>query len=102
MSWASVGALLFVAGLSTLWGWAVWGSLIRRYSASTVAPFSMLVPFFGLASAAIILGEPVHTTDIIGGALVVGGVLTGALAARSPSTTPAPRPGRDIVGAARP
>lgn len=83
MSWSSVGALLFISGLSTLWGWAVWGILIRRYGASTVAPFSMLVPFFGIASAALILHEPVHATDVLGGVLVVGGVLTGALAARS-------------------
>jgi O-acetylserine/cysteine efflux transporter len=83
MSWSSVGALLFISGLSTLWGWAMWGTLIRRHGASTVAPFSMLVPFFGLASAALALGEPVHTTDIIGGVLVVGGVLTGALATRA-------------------
>lgn len=82
MSWASVGALLFVSGLSTLWGWAAWGILIRRYGASTVAPFSMLVPFFGVATAALVLREPVHSTDVIGGILVVGGVLTGALAAR--------------------
>jgi O-acetylserine/cysteine efflux transporter len=92
MSWASVGALLFIAGLSTLWGWAVWGALIRRYGASTVAPFSMLVPFFGIASAALILDEPVHATDILGGVLVVGGVLAGALATRPPSAPSAAEP----------
>jgi O-acetylserine/cysteine efflux transporter len=88
MSWASVGALLYIAGLSTLWGWAVWGALIRRHGASTVAPFSMLVPFFGVASAAIVLREPIHATDIVGAVLVIGGVLTGALAARSPAGSP--------------
>jgi O-acetylserine/cysteine efflux transporter len=100
MSWASVGALLFISGLSTLWGWAVWGALIRRYGASTVAPFSMLVPFFGLASAALVLGESIHVTDIIGGVLVVGGVLTGALATRPPTAATATSHGggRDRVG----
>jgi O-acetylserine/cysteine efflux transporter len=90
MSLASVGALLYMAGISTLWGWAVWGALIRRHGASTVAPFSMLVPFFGIASAAIVLREPIHGTDIIGAVLVIGGVLTGALAARSPARSPQP------------
>ncbi|HEX6970507.1 MAG TPA: EamA family transporter, partial [Micromonosporaceae bacterium] len=91
MSWRSVAALLFIVGLSTLWGWAAWGALIRRHGATTIAPFSMLVPFFGIASAALILGEPVHATDVIGGVLVVGGVLAGALAA--PSRGPAPSGG---------
>jgi hypothetical protein len=31
-----VGALLYIAGISTLAGFAVWGALIRRYEAATV------------------------------------------------------------------
>jgi O-acetylserine/cysteine efflux transporter len=84
---ASVSALLYVAVLATLAGWGAWGVLIRRYGASTVAPFSMLVPFFGIASGALVLGEAVHGTDIVGAALVIGGVLLGAI--RRP-TRPAP------------
>jgi O-acetylserine/cysteine efflux transporter len=76
---ASLAALVFIAGLSTLAGWGAWGALIRRYGASTVAPFSMLVPFFGFASGALFLGEAVPATDILAGVLVVGGVLLGAL-----------------------
>jgi O-acetylserine/cysteine efflux transporter len=75
-------ALVYIALLSTLGGFGVWGSLIRRYGAGTVAPFSMLVPFFGIASAALVLGEPVHATDVAGGVLVVGGVLLGLARSR--------------------
>jgi len=82
MTWSAIGALLYVSVLATLVGWGMWGALIRRYGASTVAPFSMLVPFFGIASAALVLHEPVHPTDIVGGILVVGGVLAGALASK--------------------
>jgi O-acetylserine/cysteine efflux transporter len=39
----------------------------------------MLVPFFGITSAALALGEPVHLVDVLGGVLVVGGVMFGAL-----------------------
>lgn len=92
----SVGALVFIAGLSTLAGWGVWGALIRRYGASTVAPFSMLVPFFGLGSGALFLGEVLHPTDLLAGVLVVGGVLTGALVGRgrraTTTTVQAPAP----------
>ena len=64
---AGVGALVYIAAISTLAGFAVWGSLIRRYSAATVAPFSMFVPFFGIASATLFLGEHLHPTDLIAG-----------------------------------
>jgi O-acetylserine/cysteine efflux transporter len=73
----AVLALLYVALISTLAGFAGWGFLLRRYGAATVAPFSMLVPFFGMASAALLLGERLHTVDVIGGVLVVGGILLG-------------------------
>ncbi|WP_045741332.1 EamA family transporter [Actinoplanes rectilineatus] len=78
----AVLALLYIALISTLAGFAGWGFLLRRYGAATVAPFSMLVPFFGMASAAVFLGERVHTVDVIGGTLVVGGVLLGLVRTR--------------------
>jgi O-acetylserine/cysteine efflux transporter len=37
----------------------------------------MLVPFFGLASAALLLSEQITAVDVLGGALVVGGILLG-------------------------
>ncbi|GAA1744999.1 EamA family transporter [Luedemannella helvata] len=83
IDWTGVGALGYIAGVSTLAGFGAWGALIRRYGASSVAPFSMFVPFFGMASAALLLGEPVHPTDVLGGLLVVGGVLAGAVRSRS-------------------
>ncbi|MBL7256605.1 EamA family transporter [Paractinoplanes lichenicola] len=70
-------ALLYVGLISTLVGFAVWGNLLNAYGASTVAPFSMLVPFFGMASAAIFLGERIHAVDVAGGVLVIGGILLG-------------------------
>jgi O-acetylserine/cysteine efflux transporter len=79
----ALGALLYVALISTLAGFAVWGRLLQTYGASTVAPFSMLVPFFGMASAAVFLGERIHGVDVAGGVLVVGGILLGLV--RSPA-----------------
>ena len=102
----AVLAVLYVALVSTLGGFAAWGFLLRRYGPGTVAPFSMLVPFFGLASAALLLGERVTMLDLLGGALVVGGILLGlkpagraptfasaALTVRAPDKSPA-RQGR--------
>jgi len=47
----------------------------------------MLVPFFGVASGALVLGEAVHGTDIAGAALVIGGVMLGAIRRGSPAAT---------------
>jgi O-acetylserine/cysteine efflux transporter len=78
----AVLAVLYIALISTLAGFAGWGFLMQRYGAATVAPFSMLVPFFGIASAAVFLGERVYLVDVIGGVLVVGGVLLGLVRSR--------------------
>jgi O-acetylserine/cysteine efflux transporter len=82
MDLTGLGALGYIAGVSTLAGFAAWGALIRRYDAATVAPFSMLVPFFGMGSAAVLLDERLHATDLVAGTLVVGGVLLGAAGSR--------------------
>jgi O-acetylserine/cysteine efflux transporter len=72
-------ALFYVVVVATLAGFGGWGYLIRRYGAATVAPFSMLVPIFGIAAGTLMLGERVHPVDLVGGALVVGGVLIGLI-----------------------
>ncbi|MEV4348939.1 EamA family transporter [Actinoplanes sp. NPDC049596] len=82
-------ALAYVALISTLAAFAGWGYLLKTYGASTVAPFSMLVPFFGLASAALFLQEQIHPVDIAGALLVIGGILVG-LIRRGRRTTPPP------------
>jgi O-acetylserine/cysteine efflux transporter len=76
----TLGAVAYTSGISTLVGFGLWGTLIKRYGAGTVAPFSMLVPFFGMSSAALLLHETLAVTDIAGGVLVVGGILLGATA----------------------
>ncbi len=82
----AAGAIAYVAFISTLLGFGVWGALIRKYGAVTVAPFSMLAPFFAMASGAIFLGETIHWTDIAGALAVVGGVLFGAIGPRPKSS----------------
>jgi O-acetylserine/cysteine efflux transporter len=70
-----VGAVLYLAFAATTVGWGIWGALMARYPASTVAPFSLLVPVFGLSFGALLLGEAVTGRDIAAAALVLGGVL---------------------------
>lgn len=68
-------SLLYVAFVSTLVGFGVWGFLLRRYDASTVAPYTLLVPVFGMTSAALFTGEPFTWLRIAAAVLIVTGVL---------------------------
>jgi O-acetylserine/cysteine efflux transporter len=79
-----VGAVAYIAFVATTLGWAAWASLLGRYPAAVVAPFSMLVPIFGLGSAALLLGEPITLRRLVATALVVGGVMITLRASRAP------------------
>ncbi len=70
-----VGSLLYLSFLSTLFGYAAWNFLFNHYAASTVAPFSMLVPLFGILGGAVAFGERFDTFEIAGGILIVMGLL---------------------------
>ena len=70
-----IGAVLYLAFAATTVGWGLWGYLMGRHPASTVAPFALLVPVFGLSFGALLLGEPVTGRDVAAAVLVLGGVL---------------------------
>ncbi|MEU8527912.1 EamA family transporter [Streptomyces sp. NPDC048629] len=74
LDWTGVGVIVYVAWITTIFGFGAWAWLLRRYPASSVAPFSLLVPVFGMSSAALILGEGVSPLRWCAAALLVGGV----------------------------
>jgi O-acetylserine/cysteine efflux transporter len=80
-----IGAVAYIAFAATTVGWGLWAYLLRAYSAGTVAPFSLLVPVFGLGFAALLLGEPLTARTVVAAALVVSGVL---LTQRAPRISP--------------
>ena len=43
-SWLSIAAAIYLGTLTTIFGYAVWGRLLQRHSASVVAPFALLSP----------------------------------------------------------
>ncbi len=69
-----IGAILYLAGLATYVGFGTWTSLLSRYPASTVAPFSLLVPPVGLLAAWLLLGEQPSALGLLGSGVVVGGL----------------------------
>ncbi|MFC4331587.1 EamA family transporter [Streptomyces andamanensis] len=80
LDWQGAGTVLYVAWVTTVFGFGAWGWLLRRHPASTVAPFSLLVPVFGMSAAALFLDESVTPLRWCAAALLVGGVALTSLA----------------------
>ena len=74
-----VASVLYLAIPTTLIGFGIWGFLLKHYPASTVAPFSLLVPLFGTLSAHLVLGESFSSLRLAGMALIVLGLAVIAL-----------------------
>ena len=73
-TWLSVGSLAYIVVVSTIFGYAAWGQLLKLYPAATAAPFSLLVPVSGTLSAALILGETFGPLRLAGMVLIFLGL----------------------------
>ena len=71
LAWASI---LFIVIAATLWGFGTWNVMLRRYTAAAVTPFALLVPFAGIGSAALLLGERFTALELISGAVIISGL----------------------------
>lgn len=75
----------YIAYLSSLVGYGLWGKLLSSYDASKVAPFSLLVPVVGITSAAIILGEHLTLFGIFGTLLIMIGLIISVFSSKKNS-----------------
>ncbi|MBH3428389.1 EamA family transporter [Pseudomonas alkylphenolica] len=82
IGWNSILALAYLAFIATLLGYSLWGSLLSRYPAGKVAPFSLLVPVVGLSSAALLLDERLTALQGWGALLVMAGLLINVFGSR--------------------
>jgi O-acetylserine/cysteine efflux transporter len=73
--WQEAGLIAFLAYPATLLGGGIWSWLLGRHPASTVAPFTLLVPITGLLSGYLVLGETITPMEIGGAVLVIAGLL---------------------------
>ena len=74
-SWSLGLAFIYtclVPGLMATW---VWFQLVGRIGATRAATFHFLNPFFGVAIAAILLGEAIGSRDILGVVIIAVGIL---------------------------
>ena len=80
--WGGWSAVLWQAVGNTLFGYGVWGWLLARHAAGQVVPLALLVPVWGLGSAALLLGEGMPAWKLQGALMVMAGLVCNAWAAR--------------------
>jgi O-acetylserine/cysteine efflux transporter len=102
IGWPTVLSLAYTVVLASLFGYTVWYSLLGRYPAALVAPFALLAPPVGLASAALVLGEVPNPLELAGSVLLVGGVAVGQLRRRARGIRPPGRSASDVEPVASP
>ena len=78
---------VIVPGLVATW---VWFMLVGRIGAVRAATFHFLTPFFGVATAALFLGEALGAGDVIGVAVIMAGILAVQLSKAPPVKRPPP------------
>lgn len=78
--WAAV---IYVAMISTVIGYALWGTLLSRHPAAQITPFALLIPVVGIATAALILGERITPREAIGALAILGGLAIAMTRSRS-------------------
>lgn len=67
----------------------LWFGLVGRIGAVKAATFHFLNPFFGVATAALLLGEAIRPTDMIGVAIVMAGILAVQMSKQAPAVAKA-------------
>lgn len=79
LRWRGIGEIVFLGLISTFGGFGLWSYLMRKNSASAVAPFSLIIPISGMISTALLLGEKFGETRMIGAGLVLVGLAFGTI-----------------------
>jgi O-acetylserine/cysteine efflux transporter len=74
LSLTAILSTVYTAVAASLVGYGIWNSLMARYPAARVAPFTLLVPVIGIAAAWVVQHEQPSVTDIIGGAVMLAGL----------------------------
>lgn len=86
-TWQLGAAMVYTTlapGLLATW---IWFALVARIGAVKAATFHFLNPFFGVAIAAVLLGEKLGVMDMIGVAIITVGILAVQLSKQAPKQT---------------
>ena len=85
LSLAAILSTLYTAVAASLVAYTIWNSLLARYPTSAVVPFTLLVPVIGILAAWAVFEEKPTGSELVGGAIMLGG-LAAAVVSRRPRT----------------
>ena len=68
---SSLGAVLYLALGATVFACGLWNMLLGKYSATKIAPLSLLVPVTGLITANLVLDEHLTFCQALGGLVII-------------------------------
>lgn len=72
--WETWLALAYQSAGNTMFGYGAWGWLLSKHPAATITPMALLVPVFGMASAALFLDEPLPGWKLAAAGLIIAGL----------------------------
>jgi drug/metabolite transporter (DMT)-like permease len=73
-SWQVLASILYLGVFGTVVGFIWYYEGVKAIGPARTAVFNNLVPVFGIAFGALLLGEPILTSMVVGGLLVILGV----------------------------
>lgn len=77
--WAGV---VYVAVISTIIGYSIWGGLLSRHPAAMVTPFALGIPVVGILTAWLVLGETLVALEAVSGLVILAGIALAVLGPR--------------------
>ena len=77
--WSTWLAVLWQSYGNTIFGYGAWAWLLGRYAAASVSPMALLVPVFGMAASALLLGERMPGWKLLAAGLVLLGLTINVL-----------------------
>ena len=85
--WAAV---FFSGALSTGLGYSLWNFGVKRIGSSHAAVFQNMAPVIALTASWLMLAEPIRSSQILGGVMILGGLFVMRASRRNSARSPIP------------
>lgn len=82
LSIAAIISTVYTAVAASLVAYTIWNSLLARYPTGAVVPFTLLVPVIGILAAWVVYRENPTASELIGGAIMLGGLAAAVVSRR--------------------
>lgn len=87
--------LLFLSFVASMLCFIMWNMAVKELGAVLATNYIYIVPLVGMATSAIVLGEPINVIMLIGCVLILVGVFLGQYRKKNTQSLTLPVPGRD-------